>query len=136
MTILIGPNVEPSAVSPSVGIFWKVNCVLLIDRTRLEDAERYGDCLTHSAGHYERWQEWQALSEKDLSSAGYPGLLRSTEYDEWPRGRIVYEMPNRRFVLYADRRLQKPRIVETLKMTFGLSAVEVAVRSDAHYRRQ
>jgi hypothetical protein len=102
----------------------------------LDDAERYGDCLTHAAGHYERWQEWQALSEKVLASAGYPSLLRSTEYDEWPRGRIVYEIVSNRFVLYADRRLRKPQIIDALIMAFGLIGVEVAVRSDAHYRQQ
>jgi len=29
-----------------------------------------------AAGHYERWGAWQLLSEKELASAGYPGLLR------------------------------------------------------------
>jgi len=136
VTIVIAPNAELSATGRNVGIFWRVNRTLLIDRTKLNDAERYGDCLTHAAGHYERWQEWQALSEKVLASTGYPSLLRLTEYDEWPRGRIVYEILSRRFVLYADRRLQKPEIIDALKMAFGLSEAEFAVRSDAHYRQQ
>ena len=69
-----------------------------------------------------------------LADIGYPDRIASTEYDQWPRGRIVYETPPRRFVLYADQRLQKPDIIDTLKTAFGLNEVEVVVRSDAHYR--
>jgi hypothetical protein len=69
-----------------------------------------------------------------LAAFGYPGSIASIEYDQWPRGRIVYETPARRFVLYADRRLQKPGIIDALKAAFGLNQAEVIVRSDDHYR--
>ncbi len=81
-----------------------------------------------------RWQEWQALGERRIASMGYPEPILSTEYDEWPRGRIVYEAPMHRFVLYADRRLQKPAIIDALKTVFGLSGSEVLIKSDSHYR--
>ena len=119
---------------PAVGIFWRVSAVLVIDRSTLDEAERYGDCITHAAGHYERWQEWQALGIAGLTSNGYPGSILSSEYDQWPRGRIVYETPTRRFVLFADRRLQKPGIIDALRAAFGLNQAGVIVRSDAHYR--
>lgn len=119
---------------PSVGIFWRVGDILIIDRSTLDEAERYGDCMTHAAGHYERWQEWQALGSLRLASSGYPALIASSEYDEWPRGRIVYEILGRRFVLYADKRLQKPVIIEALKDAFGLNDAKVSVMSDQHYQ--
>jgi len=134
MTIIIAPKAALAPTQPAVGIFWLVNDVLAIDRTTLEDAEPYGDCLTHAAGHYERWQEWQALSDAQRASAGYPDRIASTEYDQWPRGRIVHETPQRRFVIYADRRLQRPDIIDALKIAFGLNEAEVIVRSDSHYR--
>jgi hypothetical protein len=40
----------------------------------------------------------------------------------------------RRFVIYADRRLQRPDIIDALKIAFGLIEAEVIVRSDSHYR--
>lgn len=88
----------------------------------------------HAGGHYERWQEWQALGSARLTATGYPDLILSSEYDQWPRGRIVYETPTRRFVLYTDRRLQRPNINNALKAAFGLNEAEIVVRSDAHYR--
>jgi hypothetical protein len=132
--ILVAPKAALSPTPPAVGVFWRVNGVLVIDRSTLDEAEPYGDCITHAAGHYERWQEWQALGIARLAATGYPELILSSEYDQWPRGRIVYETPTRRFVLYADRRLQKYEIIDALKTAFGLNEAEVIVKSDPHYR--
>jgi hypothetical protein len=134
MTITIAPKAALAPTQPAVGIFWRVNDVLIIDRSTLDEAEPYGECITHAAGHYERWQQWQELGEMRLASAGYPDCIAWTEYDQCPRGRIVYETPVRRFVLYADRRLQKLDVIDALKTAFGLNEAEVIVRSDSHYR--
>lgn len=134
MTVLVAPRAALAPTPPAVGIFWRVDGVLVIDRSTLDAAEPYGDCITHAAGHYERWQEWQARGIAGLAATGHPNSIFSSEYDQWPRGRIVYETPARRFVLYADRRLQKPGIIDALKAAFGLDQAEVIVRIDAHYR--
>ena len=121
-------------LEPSVGIFWRVADVLVIDRSTLDEAETYGDCITHARGHYECWQEWQALGGTGLATKGYPTKIASTEYDEWPRGRVMYETPANRFVLYADRRLQRSEIVSALKTILGVATADVVVKSDLHYR--
>ena len=134
MIIIIAPKTALAPTPPAVGIFWRVNAVLVVDRSTLDEAEAYGDCLGHAAGHYDRWQAWQSLGATRLAAAGYPALIASTEYDQWPRGRIVYEGFAMRFVLYADRRLQTRDVIDALKSAFGLNEVEVIVRSDLHYR--
>jgi hypothetical protein len=126
---------EPgSPHKPAVGIFWLVNGVLVVDRSMLEDAEPYGDCLTHAAGHFERWEEWQRMGAARLVAIGHPEVIATTEYDEWPRGRIVYQTPTRQFLVYADRRLQKSKCIDLVKAAFGLKHAKVIVLSDAHYR--
>jgi hypothetical protein len=65
---------------------------------------------------------------------GYPVRIVSTEYDEWPRGRIVYETMSQRFVIFADRRLQAPDTIDAIKTAFGLGEATVIVKSDLHYR--
>ena len=109
---------------------------MVIDRSTLVESEPYGDCLTHAAGHYQRWQQWQALGSGRLLHKGFPAQIAWTEYDDWPRGRIVYQKRMQHFVVYADRRLQKPAIIDALKVGFGLNAAElkVTVRSDSDYR--
>ncbi len=134
LSVALGSPTLSAARTPSVGIFWRVSGQLVADCSALNEAEQYGDCITHAAGHYERWQEWQALGAARLAARGYPGQIISTEYDEWPRGRVVYETPHNRFILYADRRLQHPEIVGAIKKAFGLGDVETVVRSDSHYR--
>jgi hypothetical protein len=133
VTIQVVPA-EPKLFAPSVGIFWLVDGVLVIDRSTLDKSEPYGDCLTHPGGHYERWETWRELGIGGLRAIGFPDCMQTSEYDEWPRGRIVYETVERRFVLYADRRLQSPGIVDALKTAFCLHEANVIVMSDAHYR--
>jgi hypothetical protein len=71
MTIAIATEAALAPTQPAVGSFWCVNGVLVVDRSTLENAEPYGECMTHVAGHYERWQEWQALGETQLAAKGY-----------------------------------------------------------------
>jgi hypothetical protein len=54
-----------------------------------------------------KWRK--QLGALRLVALGLPRQIASTQYDDWPRGRVVYEKPGRRFVIYADRRLQKPQ---------------------------
>jgi hypothetical protein len=88
VTIRVVPAVGLAPTQPSLGIFWRVAGVLVIDRSVLDEGEPYGDCLTHAAEHYERWENWRALGAERLLATGFPDRIASIEYDEWPRGRI------------------------------------------------
>jgi hypothetical protein len=46
-----------------------------------------------------------------LAALGLRAQIASTGYDDWPRGRIVYEIPARRFVIYADAALGRHKII-------------------------
>jgi hypothetical protein len=94
----------------------------------------YGGCPTHSDGHYETWTSWQALSFRERAAAGLPDIIAASEYDEWPRGRIVYETSSDRFVIYCDVRLMRRRTIDRVKTSFGLLEHNVVVMADSHYR--
>jgi hypothetical protein len=117
----------------SVGIFWLVDDVLVAAGCALKDAQSYGDCLTYDGGHADHWDRWQEAGGLWLREHGLPTGILTTEYDDHPRGRIVKEPTG--FVVYADRRLQTPDIIEEICEKFGLSGTEAEIRSDAHYRR-
>jgi hypothetical protein len=127
-------TVDPPSREPCVGIFCRVGEVLVVDRSTLAEAEPYGDCLTHAAGHSERWEQWRRLGPTRLAKLGYPRSIASTECDAWPRGRIVYEKAAMRFVIDADRRLQTAALTAALKTAFRLENPETIVMSDLHYR--
>lgn len=131
-------NAPSNFVEPKVGIYWLVSdrdggSRLLTDSTRLAEAEPYGDHLTHPRGHYEVWESWKSLNPAQRSGLSIPNAVLHGEYEAFPRGRVVYFVPSDTFTIYADRRLQKPRVVSEIKFCFGLESARVRVLSDEHY---
>jgi hypothetical protein len=122
---------------PNVGIFWRIQTsatapVLLVDFVPVENAEPYGDFLIHG-GHYEFWSRASKLNVPELRNRGLPEAVKWSEYEEWPRGRVVFHVPTKHFILYADRKLQSARTISLIVERFGLPKNRVNVRGDAHY---
>ncbi len=124
---------------PCVGIFWGIRdansgMLLLADKTPIDQGEVYGECITHPTGHYEFWEGLSQLGAAALASRGMPTVPAWHEYEEFPRGRVVYWPKENRFVIYSDRRLQTTTFIEQLLTEFGIPNDSYAVRSDSHYR--
>jgi hypothetical protein len=111
-----------------VGIFWLIEDRLVLDTTLLSEAEPYGDCLTHGKSHIDFWTEQQALGT----------VPHDIEYEEYPRGRVVYNVKTERFTLYADRCiLARKSLVGEMKKTMHLPTAQTDVMTDGplgHYR--
>jgi hypothetical protein len=121
---------------PSVGIFWALETGrkqtrLLTAGCSLGAAEPYGDCLTFADGHYEVWERWRTTNDPD---AALRAIVRSFEYEDWPRGRIVFDQSRRSFVLYADRKLMLRATIAQIRKRFSLSADQTTVETDFHYQ--
>ena len=82
---------------PQLGIFWLVDGKPLIDSASLSDAEPYGDHLTHPQGHAAVWEQYQRVGT----------VPADMEYEEAPRGRVMYSTKTRRFRFLADRCILK-----------------------------
>lgn len=115
-----------------VGIFWRLDRALLVDCVPLADAEPYGEHLTHG-GHHEHWTMLAAMNGRERRALSVPETVCWTEYDDWPRGRVVFHQPTARFTVYADRTLQTPSIIAEIVRRFSLPSDRTDVRSDAHY---
>jgi hypothetical protein len=76
--------------APHLGIFWVAQTP--DGEARLlaagDQAEPYGDCLTYGPGHYETWAHWRRNRSVEPALRA---LVRSYEYEDWPRGRIVFD---------------------------------------------
>jgi hypothetical protein len=125
-----------SAEMPSLGIFWVVEAAprearLLTAGCSLEAAAPYGDFLTFPDGHYDVWEGWRTLRDPD---AALRALVRTFEYEECPRGRIVFDRVKKRFVLYADRKLMLPETISQIQARFALSPDKTIVETDFHYQ--
>lgn len=122
----------------SVGIFWAVpapgGTQLVTQASSLADAEPYGDNLTHPNGHYEAWSAWQRLGPIGLVRHGLPAAIAWHEYEELPRGRVVFSVPDTAFTVYADCRLLEPAMQARIFATFRLPGTATTWRTDPHYR--
>jgi hypothetical protein len=125
-----------AARDPQVGIFWLVQTPdgearLLAAGCPLNQAEPYGDCLTYGPGHYETWAHWRR--DRSVGPA-LRAIARSYEYEDWPRGRIVFDRSRDLFVLYADRKLLTPATIACIATQFHLPEDRTEVQSDWHYQ--
>jgi len=116
----------PGDEEPRVGIFWLLaDGNLLVDGTPLADAEQYGECLTHPRSHIDQWEE---LQRRGI-------VARDIEYEEMPRGRVVYDAKQKRFTIYGDRCiLCRKAIVRKVMLAMSLAESQTETSSDPHYR--
>lgn len=116
---------DSSTSKPATGIFWFCGSRVFLACTSLSDSEHYGDCLTSPLSHDVCWDE--------LRENGTVGA--DEEYDEFPRGRVVYDVQRDLFVLYADPCiLKRKKWLDILIEQFGLPLHKLETKKDAHYR--
>jgi hypothetical protein len=122
--------------TPHVAIFWLVQtsngeAKLLAAGCPLDKAEPYGDCLTYSPGHYKTWAQWRRDRTVDPALRA---IVQAYEYEDWPRGRIVFDRARDLFILYADRKLMTPATITRIKTEFRLPEERTEIQSDFHYQ--
>jgi hypothetical protein len=122
--------------APHLGIFWVAQTSngkarLLTAGCPLDQAEPYGDCLTYGPGHYETWAHWRRGRTVEPALRA---LVRSYEYEDWPRGRIVFDRSRDLFIIYADRKLLTPATIARIAAQFHLPAERTETQSDWHYQ--
>lgn len=107
-----------------MGVFWLVGRALLIDKTPLAEAERYGNNLTNPRNHTEVWEQWQ-------KSGRVSGEL---EYDHQPRGRVTFDTISERFWILADKCiLKRNHVIAKIRSELNLPK-GTRLTSDSHYR--
>jgi hypothetical protein len=140
------PSVKPpqskrtaDMMKPSVGIFWFVadaagTAHLLPRHCPIPVAEPYGDCLTFPDGHADTWEAWRD-GALPLPAHALRAVITATEYDEWPRGRIVSDRSATHFIVYADRQLLLPARLARIVAAFALPPERTTAHTDPHYSR-
>jgi len=73
-----------------VGLFFVVDGQILLYSCPLDEAVRYGEFLDYPFSHDAVWR--RALRGK-----------YGVDFDYYPRGRIIYNMPAHRYTVYHDR---------------------------------
>jgi hypothetical protein len=115
----------------SVGPYWFVRdasgkIVLLAHRCALRDAEEYGDFLTCPHGHCDLWEGWRTTDALEI--------CRHYEYEDWPRGRVVFDRVRGRFTVYGDPQIFHLGLEPKVLTHFGIPPDRVHFMEDEHYR--
>jgi hypothetical protein len=118
------PSEPKVQTQPMVGIFWLLGRLLILDASPLSEAEPYGDCLGHRKSHYNYWTAQQRLGTVPCDM----------EYEESPRGRVIFNTKTKRFALYADRCiLEQNLVVNQIMRAMSLPASQTKVGTDGHF---
>jgi len=113
-----------SVSEPTVGIFWLVGEKLVFDVTPLSQAEDYGDFKIHSGNHISVWERLCLTKVVPVEM----------EYEEAPRGRVMYDVKNGRFSVLADRCiLRRKEIVARIRKEMHLPKNTIT-NTDHHYQ--
>lgn len=126
------------ATDGRVGLFWMVeehgSASLIALAVPLGRADRYGDMLTVGTGHADYWSELARRGAPALRTAGFPTAPVWSDYDEWPRGRVIYDCNREHFIVRADIQLHRPEFVRIIAERFRISGDCAEILRDDHYR--
>lgn len=109
---------------PNVAIFWLDGKRLILAGTPLANSETYGQSKNFPMSHIKYWGELQ----RDGS------VSRDMEYEERPRGRVMYDTKTELFTLTADNCIvRNKRLVNRIMSKLCLPKNTKVLR-DLHYK--
>ena len=110
---------------PSVGIFWKLGGQLLFAWTPVEALEEVDGVRGYAGAHCDKWEQWQREGKVPFD----------LEYDELPRGRVVFLADTNSFLLMADNCILSRRdCVSQVRRRLNLPPGRTILLKDSHYR--
>ncbi len=109
-----------------IGIFWIYQGRVLARPISIKDGEPQDDFIDSPDSHVHVWDE------PDGFMRDYPELAECN-YEDIPRGRVLYESSEDRYVIYLDECLMNAKDQAALKQAFNLAKEDCVFRSDPHY---
>jgi hypothetical protein len=110
-------------VTGKIGIFWWFAGRLLASVCRVEEGDAAGGTVDSKFAHVETWPVLQKCHPE----------LRAMEYEDVPRGRVVYLQRSKRFRVLMDKVLFKSHIKVEILEKFGLPKSRTKFLKDQHY---
>lgn len=115
---------DTSRAPGKVGIFWIFKGELIHNSVPVTDGEEYGDFVNGLCGHCTYWPHVQRTRPE----------TRHHEYEQVPRGRVVYRKHDDIFLVYGSERFVRNEAQKQLVLSaFGLAAAKTVFRADEHY---
>lgn len=108
-----------------VGAFYFIGNKIITNDIPVEKGNEYGDYINYSS----HWDLWRAFVAE---YAEYDFL----DYDYFPRGRVIYDKANEKFILYVDAKLNSEKYIRKIEKQYLLDAGYYVQGVDEHYQSQ
>ena len=112
-----------SAEAPQVGIFWVFNGRLLKASSSLERGIASPEFVDSRYEHVNFWPVLQIRVPE----------LRALQYEEVPRGRVLFKKSSGRFCVYMDKSLHTAKVKSMIQEVFVLPISQTSFLTDPHY---
>ena len=119
----MSPSDLEGTVTGDVGIFWIDRGQLIIAAVPLADRVDDGVFVNGPADHDPYWPIVQRTHAN----------LRGLEYDQVPRGRVLFNKTESRFYGYLDKVLDTPMMKRMFMARFHLARKHTVFQTDLHY---
>lgn len=107
-----------------VGIYWIYQKQVLADSVPWPEGERYGDYVNGLSDHYTHWARFQRQRPE----------LRRYEYEQVPRGRVIYNTVSATFTVLGSERFIRDEAQRALVLeAFHLPPGQTRFKADDHY---
>ncbi len=110
-----------------IGVFWLFDGQVFGETTELTEAQQsIPGLLDSDATHVAVW-------EKHSNFKDSKPILAHFEYQDIPRGRVLYHLSKRRFLVYLDKTLMNKKDKNAIANYFGFTPQQADWKSDLHY---
>ena len=112
-------------MSKDIGVFWIFGNKLFFETQKLEDIKSINGFKDSDLSHY---QVWDKIKNRHPKFYLY-------EYENIPRGRVVYNIEENQFIIYCNENILREGISKKLILeNFGLMDEKYIFKKDGHYK--
>ena len=107
-------------INKCVGPFFLISGKIYSLKISILEGEQTGDFVNHPKSHFDFF--------KEIPHGPYD------DYENYPRGRVVYNKIKNVFYIYADKIItSNEQVIDCIKKDYNLENERVIVRRDSHY---